>query len=265
MPRSVAAPDDRVEDLARLRPLNARSIVLSVLLGMHPPQLSAARLVRLGALFDISSGAMRTALSRSVRTGELELESGRYRLVGALLGRQRAQDLGRSLATEAEGWNGDWSTVFAIESGRSLADRRAFRATMTNHRLGELRPTIWMRPANRIVVPDVDKTISTTGPLRGPTDNDLVAQLWNLPAFDSVARDLLERCRQQIATLDWETPDAIVPSFELAATILRFLRREPLLPIELQPVGWPIDDLRTAYAELERCHQHAIRRFLSDG
>ncbi len=84
------------------RPLTARSLIASTLLGTHPPVLPGRLLVRLGELFGIAEGTTRVALSRMVAAGELETEDGRYRLVGAaLLARQAAQERGRVVTADA--------------------------------------------------------------------------------------------------------------------------------------------------------------------
>ncbi len=261
---NVAAGDARrVDDsLTDLRPLGARSLALSVLLGMHPPALPVAKLTKLGELFGIEPGTMRTALSRLRRDGTLELADTRYRLVGPLLDRQRSQDLGRRALTTT--WSGRWHTIVPADRTRPLEVRRAFRTRMENHRFGELRPEIWMRPAN-IDPPSADSgVILVTGSLDGRDANDLAGTLWDLPAIGRAATILLDRCEAQIAGLDWSGPSAIVPSFHTAAATLRLLRRDPLLPAELQPPGWAPDRLRIAYAELERLQQDAIARFLRD-
>src|SRR5438105_12153087 len=90
-----------------LRPLSARSVVASVLLGTHPPRLSAAALVELCGRFGITGGTTRVALSRMVTAGELAAEDGHYRLIGkVLLSRQRAQD--DALDPPALPWAGNW-------------------------------------------------------------------------------------------------------------------------------------------------------------
>src|SRR4051812_7185840 len=74
------------------RPLTARSIVASMLLGMDPPESSGRMLVRSGELFGVAEGTVRTALSRMLAAGELETAGdGRYRLAGPLLARQARQ------------------------------------------------------------------------------------------------------------------------------------------------------------------------------
>ncbi|TMR26179.1 hypothetical protein ETD96_41735, partial [Actinomadura geliboluensis] len=45
-----------------IRPLTARSVVLSTLLGVHPPRLPARHLVRVGDLFGIAEGTIRVCL-----------------------------------------------------------------------------------------------------------------------------------------------------------------------------------------------------------
>ena len=50
-------------------PLTARSVLASALLGMDPPELPVAQLVRLTGLFGISENGARVALSRMVAAG----------------------------------------------------------------------------------------------------------------------------------------------------------------------------------------------------
>ncbi len=129
-----------------MRPLNARSLVLSLLLGLDPPELSARALVRLAELFGIAPGTMRTALSRMAATGELAGDADGYRLVGRLLERKAAQDIGRRPPSGA--WDGEWVVAVVTAPRRDVAARRAFRTHMANVRMGELRPDTWLRPAN---------------------------------------------------------------------------------------------------------------------
>jgi phenylacetic acid degradation operon negative regulatory protein len=77
------------------RPLTARSVVASLLLGNRPPELPGAVLVRAGELFGIAEGTTRTALSRMVAAGELASREGHYALRGRLLDRQARQEASR--------------------------------------------------------------------------------------------------------------------------------------------------------------------------
>ena len=132
-----------------LRPLTARSVVASTLLGMRPPELTPQLLVRSGELFGISGGSTRTALSRMVAAGELEAVDGRYRLAGHLLERQARQDASRHPRLRAA-WDRTWRTAVVVAGRRPAAERAALRAAMARARYGELREGVWLRPDNLV-------------------------------------------------------------------------------------------------------------------
>ena len=238
------------------RPLNARSVALSALLGTHPPSLTAHALVSLAEVFGINGGTMRTALSRLVAAGDVELDDGRYTLSERLRARQAAQDSGRSRADTA--WNGDWHTAVATVDQRDLSDRRQLRATMANHRFGELRPATWMRPAN-LAAPDLGPDwVVVTGPSTGTAPDALVARLWPLDDLADRARDLSVRLDDADRRLRPDDPSEIPAGFTLSAEVLRFLRSDPLLPAELTPPDWPVDPLRERYGAFERRLQQLL-------
>src|SRR5262245_49022958 len=89
--------------------LTARSVLASVLLGTDPPWLPTSLLVRTTALFGITEGTTRTALSRMAANGEVEGEVGGYRLVGRLVSRQARQVASRR--AEVRPWDGTWELL----------------------------------------------------------------------------------------------------------------------------------------------------------
>src|SRR6516162_6081881 len=105
--------------------LSARSLVASLLLRSRPPRMRAARLVQWCALFGVSEGTARVALSRMVERGELRAHDGVYELVGRVRGRASAQDW--SLDPKPQRWKGDWRTAFVVAPARASADRAALR------------------------------------------------------------------------------------------------------------------------------------------
>lgn len=243
-----------------VRRLNARSLALSALLGTHPPALPSRAFVALAELFGIAGGTMRTALSRMAAAGEIEASDGWYRLTGRLLERQRAQDVGRR--PPEQHWDGTWHTVIAIPDQRELADRRHFRATLTEHRFGELRPDTWLRPAN-LPAPELGRAaIVLTGTTGRADEAALAARLWNLPSMAHRAGRLVDEVDRLRAGADLGAHDAIPDTFTLAAAIVRFLRSDPLLPTDLTPRPWPVDLLRRRYDDLERELQATLRDFL---
>jgi phenylacetic acid degradation operon negative regulatory protein len=239
-----------------IRPLNARSLVLSVLLGVDPPVLPARSLVRLAELFGIAPGTMRTALSRMVAAGELVGDADGYRLVGRLLERKAAQDIGRRPAPGA--WDGTWIVAVVTTTRRDVAERRAFRTHMANLRMGELRPDTWMRPAN-LSGPDGDPGLAVVrGPLVGEEPGALAARLWTLAAMADAAGELTARVEDMLAPLAAHRAEALPAAITLAAEVVRFLRAEPLLPPALTPQPWPPDALRDRYRRLDRALGQAL-------
>ncbi len=243
-----------------LRPLNARSIALSILLGSHPPELPTRAFVAMADLFGINAGTMRTALSRLVAGEDLVTTDGRYRLAPRLMERQGAQDEGRR--APVSDWDGQWHTVVPVDDQRDLADRRRFRSTMANRRYGELRPDIWTRPSNLGPPPIDPNWIVTTGSIDGIDPDRLVARLWRLDALATEAHRLLGEMAVRRERCDWDDPLAIPELFTTSAAVVRFLHREPLLPVGLTPNDWPVAEIRTIYDRFEADHQRLLQRFL---
>jgi phenylacetic acid degradation operon negative regulatory protein len=240
-----------------IRPFNARSLVLSVLLGLDPPVLPVRALVDLAGLFGIAPGTMRTALSRMVAAGELAGDGDGYRLVGQLLERKAAQDIGRRPAPRQ--WDGTWTVAVVTAPRRSVAERRAFRTHMANLRMGELRPDTWMRPANlEPPVGDGDLTV-VRGTLDGDDPAGLVARLWPLAEIAAAATSLARRLDDTLVALTDGRAEALPPTITLAAEVVRFLRAEPLLPPVLTPDPWPPDALRERYRAFDRALGRTLR------
>ena len=254
---SNTTPD--VEALG-IEPLSARSIILSVLLGSHPPVLSGRRLIGLAELFGIRSGTVRTALSRMSANGELTADDGDYSLGPRLLQRQRQQDDGRSVPTDA--WDGRWVTAIAAADRRSAAERRAFRTAMVGARLAELRPDIWMRPANISRVDRPEDVLVITGELAADDPVDLVGQLWPLVSLNERSCALRVALECHRASLDADEPSVLANTFVLSAAVVRYLRIEPQLPLELVPPDWDPSRLRAVYDDFEAAFQRLLRAFL---
>jgi phenylacetic acid degradation operon negative regulatory protein len=215
----------------------------SALLGMDPPELPVAQLVRLTSLFGISENRARVALSRMVAAGEATSDGGgRYRLAGHLAARQTRQSASRAGRT-AE-YDGTWWLAVVTTSGSAADVRGARRRALTYARLAELREGVWLRPGNVAVsLPasmDTDVETMTAVPPDAPR---LASRLWDLPQWARRATELLAG----LDALDPDGPVALAPGFELSAAVLRHLQADPLLPPDLQPSDWPGTRLRERY------------------
>jgi phenylacetic acid degradation operon negative regulatory protein len=240
-----------MKDSNELRPLTARSAVLSTLLGAHPPRLPARSLVRVGELFGIAEGTIRVALSRMVAAGDLTQRGGDYQLTSRLRERQARQDQSRFPSTRA--WSGDWEIAVVTAARRSPAERVAFRQAMAGLRLAELREGTWLRPAN-LDRPRQDLVAEQCTFLAGRPESDgLVANLWDLDSW-------ADRARRLDAALD--DTDGLQESFMLAAAVLRHFLADPLLPRELLPGDWPGERLRKRYERFDKSFQSVLRTHL---
>lgn len=239
MRRNVSAHPDEVE----LRPLSARSVVLSLLLGAHPPEMAVKELVRAVEPFGVGGSTLRAALSRMVTAGDLRRADSVYGLSDRLLARQWRQDDAVHPRTRA--WSGDWEMVVITATGRGPAERAELRARLTALRLAELREGVWLRPANllRPLPDDLDGVAQcyTARPDRPGTEP--AAALWPLDDWAARARALLAH----VARAD--RPADRLTGF---AAVVRHLLTDPVLPPELLPPGWPGGALRSTYADYQR-------------
>jgi phenylacetic acid degradation operon negative regulatory protein len=235
-------------------------VLLSVLLGSHPPHLPVRTLVRTAALFGITEGATRVALSRLTSDGEVVADGGSYALSDRHLERQKAQDA--SLRPATRPWRGQWVLVMTAPEadGRAAADPARLRAGAIRARMAEIRPGVWTRPDNLATTPDPFSPDLSGPDLSGPglpnqrpvvgrlrwtarlepggQAADLAARLWDLAGWADQATRLLE----QLAA----TPDP-AGRLAVAAAMVRHLRADPVLPAPLLPAGWPGGRLRQVY------------------
>lgn len=221
--------------------MTARSVILSLLLGAHPAELSVGEIRRMTLLFGISDATVRVALTRMVSAGDLVRTDDGYRLADRLQARQRRQDQGCD--PHVTDWTGDWIQLVITTVGRDARDRGELRTTLRELRFGELREGVWMRPANTGI--DIPAAVADhVWVLRAGTDDPvaLARQLWDLPGWALRARTLLQQ---------WEAADGIPERFVLAAAMVRHLLVDPVLPPALLPADWPADELRSRYAEFK--------------
>jgi phenylacetic acid degradation operon negative regulatory protein len=233
-----------------LKPLSARSVVLSLLLGTHPDRMSPAMLTRAGEHFGIPASTLRVALTRAVAAGDLRRVDGDYVLGERLVLRQRRQDEGVEDAETP--WDGTWEMAVVVVTGRPGTERAALRESLIAHRLAELREGVWTRPANlrRPAAYADDRVLRTFRAEPGQDPVALAAGLWDLTGWSARGRELVD------LLADTTEP---APRLTVAAHVVRHLTADPLLPPGLLPRDWPGGELRAAYAE----YQDEVRRLTS--
>lgn len=226
------------DDVDPRKPLSARSVVLSLLLGAHPEPLTPAQLTRAGTHFGISENALRAAMTRAVGSGDVRRTDGAYALGPRLGGRQARQ--AEAMADADRTWDGTWEMAVVVADRRSGTERAALRETLRQARLGEVREGLWARPANLS---------------RPPTyRDDPVLLCFRTHSIDETARvverawDLNRWARDGERLLSlMDGTDEPASRLAVAAHVVAHLTDDPLLPGELLPTGWPAIGLRDAY------------------
>jgi phenylacetic acid degradation operon negative regulatory protein len=259
-----AVPRSRLNDLIGNRPLSARSVLASALLGSDRGRLAVAELVAVASLFGISPGAARTCLWRMVSNGELTTDDGSYTLAGRLSERrQRVDEASRIDDAAAHRWDGTWELAIVALERRSAADRLELRKAATALHLAELREGVWLRPDN-------------LDPQRFPTFRAVLDQ--QCTHFHGAATDITAvKVRSLFALDQWaddagtlidamkvalksgkadDSTESFTYEFALSIAVVRHLQLDPLLPVELTGDRWPGHALRGTYRRFD----HAFKQ-----
>ncbi len=238
----------------QFRPLTARSVILSILLGSHPPNLAVKTLVRAAEMFGVSEGTTRVALSRLAADGEVLSDGSRYRLSSRLVERQ--SDFYEGLHPGTRPWRGKWEVAIAGPDVQTAGERAAAGIRMARLRLAQLRPGVWARPDNLVRPwpedPGADVLrFEAVSRFDQPRPADVVRRLWDLDKWARDARMLAGALRDRTREPQQR--------FVIAAAIVRHLQHDPMLPSSLLPAGWPGGQLRGMFSEYEDEYRGLLR------
>ena len=265
--RVPAVPRSRLSDLIGSRPLSARSVLASALLGSDQGRLTVAELVAVASQFGISAGATRTCLWRMVSNGELTGDEGSYALAGRLLERRERVDEASRIDDAARGWDGTWELAVVSLERRSASDRVELRKAAVALHLAELREGVWIRPDN-------------LDPQRFPTFREVLDQ--QCIHFHGAATDITaDKVRSLFSLGEWaddagvlidamdaalngskrdESTESFTYEFALSIAVVRHLQLDPLLPVEFTGDHWPGNALRGTYRRFDHAFKQRINR-----
>lgn len=264
----------RVSDLIdSTRPLTARAVLASALLGAREPRLPVAHLVAVASVFGISPGAARTCLWRMVSAGDLTTDNATYALTGRLLERRRRVDAAaRTEHTPTHPWDGTWELAVVSLDRRSAMDRLALRKAAAALHLAEVREGVWARPHNldpgrlpgsRAVL---DRQCLQFREARADIPVDTVRSLFALDAWAADAHRLIAAMDEELGAspLDDEDVEATLSyQFTLSIATVNHLELDPLLPAALLPGDWPVEDLRVTYRGFDDAFQRSMAQAMA--
>ena len=263
----AAAVDERralVADLIEDRPMSARSVLATALLGADQPHLTVGELVEMAALFGISDGAARTCLWRMASAGELTSDDGVYALAGRLLERrQRVDDASRIDDTALPPWDGTWELAVVSLDRRPATDRLALRKAATALHLGELREGMWLRPDNldRNRLPTMRAVLDQQCVHFHGAETDIpVETVRSVFRLDDWAVDARRLTAAMGDELDIEVlgADDFAYQFALSIAAVRHLQLDPLLPAELIPRQWPAHAMRNTFRRFDEVFKRRL-------
>ena len=238
------------------RPLSARSVMASLLLGRRPARATGRDLIRWCALFGISPGTARVALHRMTAAGELVRDERGYEIVGGLAQRQAEQQ--SRLEPYPARWHGRWRMAVAVGDARPAAVRSDVRVALRRAGLAEWREGVWIRPAN---LGDLAEDPRCSWLDATPDDDPVVLanRLFAPSAWSRHANELLRRLDRTTAAMAEHPEATLADAFLAGAAALRHIRADPRLPKVLLPEPWPGTELRDAYRAYQRQFATAAR------
>lgn len=261
--------------------LNPRSLLFT-LYGdyVHPlgqEEVRVGALVRLADELGVSSGALRSALSRMGREGWLAARRNggppRYRLT--LRGRGLIEEgIERIYGRHRAAWDGRWLLVSYSLPERRRDQRDRLRQGLSFLGFGSLGNGIFVSPHDLqaevrelIVRYGVERDVTMHhGTLAWPADPaQVVARAWDLNSLEARYAEFLERTRRQLAgTIELDARESFRRRFLLTHEFRRFPFSDPDLPDSLLPSGWVGAAARQSFFEYNRKLRRRAERFYMD-
>jgi phenylacetic acid degradation operon negative regulatory protein len=205
-------------------------------------------LCELLGLFDVDFGTTRVVMTRLKKDGWFDTRRD-GRETSYLL-----SDKGWRLMNEGRArifvhpdtqWSGEWSMVSFRFPDTERAARESLRKQLAWIGFGQLTPSIWMSPHDRLDQAEAlfrDTPVSTTDMFhsRGRSldqDREIAARCWDLEGLNSDYRAFIKTFGSP-AGPPLVGVDALIQRVRLTDAYRVFPFRDPDLPMELLPEGW---------------------------
>jgi phenylacetic acid degradation operon negative regulatory protein len=231
-----------------------RSLILDLFgeyLRFADARVRLAHLTALLGAFEVSPATVRVTMSRLKREGwfttERDSRETIYRLSDEMLEVLR-EGRARIFGPPSGEWNGEWTMVIYQLSEEERQEREQLRKQLAWHGFGSLTTSTWLAAGDRQTVatslveglPPGSADVLTCRTRGAEHDRELTHRCWDLVALAEEYRTFIkqhEHLAEQAASLDGA--EALVARTLLISGYRHFPFRDPMLPDDLQPDGWP--------------------------
>lgn len=159
-------------------------------------------------------------------------------------------------------WDGRWTMVLYQVPESARAARESLRKNLTWLGFGQLTSSVWLAAGDLMAEarglsqkhPEAAIDVMWSGTGSATEDRVLAQRCWDLNSLAADYRGFLNKYRSLDGRGGRSIPhgqEAMVLRTELIADARRFTFRDPRLPLELEPEGWPG---REAYELFRRVH-----------
>lgn len=234
-------------------------------------------LTELLAVFGVEAATVRVNLSRLRKEGWFTTRRVGRETVYALTPELLAiLDEGRERIFQRrdEPWEGRWTMAIYQVPEAERAVREQLRKRLAWHGFGQLSPSTWLSPHDlmaevREIAADhpsakVDALWCGTGDLQ--EDRDLAARCWDLEQLGADYRHFIrtyEARKDEALDPGQDGRTALVERMRIIGDFRRFPFRDPYLPRELQPEGWPSSEAYSLFGAVHRQLGPAATEFVS--
>lgn len=252
--------------------MKARSLVFDLFgdyLRYRGGEVRLRGLVSLMGCFDVPEATARVVMPRLRKEGWLvSRRDGRETIYSLSDATWSLLDEGRErIFQRATGpWDGQWHMILYSVPETERALREQLRKKLTWLGFGPLSSSVWVSPHDR--VRQVREAFADASSVRLDVfrsrseglevDRGIAARAWDLGELERAYAELLATYRPRLTAYRsgvLQGADALVERMQMVHDYRRFPFRDPDLPLDLLPVGWPGREAHQVFIEA-----HALLR-----